>query len=155
MHPTKQYYYAVTGANAGLGLESVRQLAALHAAHHTKDDQCSDEDNETTITYVTIFLLCRNPVKAQQAIDSLTAANVECPTNVNFEYVPFDSSDRSSVTTSIETLSQAIPDRQILDGLLLNAGGFTSDRTGTLTKSGTTVIAETNLIGHAVLVDMD
>ncbi len=152
MHPTKQYYYAVTGANAGLGLESVRQLAALHAAHPDKDDQCSDEDNTTTIAHVTIFLLCRNPVKAQQAIDSLTAAN-ECPTNVNFEYVPFDSSDRSSVTKSIETLSQAIPDGQILDGLLLNAGGFTSDRTGTLTKSGTTVIAETNLIGHAVLVD--
>ena len=33
MHPTKQFYYAVTGANAGLGLESVRQLAALHAVH--------------------------------------------------------------------------------------------------------------------------
>jgi len=152
MQPTNQYYYALTGANAGLGLESVRQLAALHAAHPSEGDNCSDKDNITTIIYVTIFLLCRNPARAQHAIASLTTAH-ECPTNVNFEYVPFDSSDRSSVKSSIETLSQAIPDGQIIGGLLLNAGGFTSDRNGTLTKSGTTLIAETNLIGHAVLVD--
>mmetsp|Transcript_14211 Transcript_14211/g.24154 ORF Transcript_14211/g.24154 Transcript_14211/m.24154 type:complete len:375 (+) Transcript_14211:61-1185(+) len=152
MLPTKNYYYAVTGANAGLGLESVRQLASLHDAPPCNGDtSCSDED-ATTIIGVTIFLLCRNPVSAQQAIDSLTASN-EYPTNVSFTYVPFDSSDRSSVKTAIETLSQSITDRHIMNGLLLNAGGFTSDRNGTLTKSGTTIIAETNLIGHAVLVD--
>eukprot|EP00986_Skeletonema_menzelii_P003678 scaffold1172_cov144-Skeletonema_menzelii.AAC.3 len=151
MQPTKQYYYAVTGANAGLGLESVRQLASLHAAQHDNDDACSDED-ATSTSDVTIFLLCRNPVSAQQAIDSLTSTK-ECPANVNLKYVPFDSSDRSSVKTATETLSQAIPYGQIIDGLLLNAGGFTSDRSGTLTTNGTTIIAETNLIGHAVLVD--
>ena len=43
--------------------------------------------------------------------------------------------------------------QRIIDGLLLNAGGFTFDRTGTLTSSGTAIIAETNLIGHAILLD--
>ena len=107
-----------------------------------------DEDATAIIVInVTICLVCRNPVSPQQAIDSLTASN-EYPTNVSFTYVPFDSSDRSSVKTAIETLSQSITDRHIMNGLLLNAGRFTSDRNGTLTKSGTTIIiAETNLIG--------
>jgi NAD(P)-dependent dehydrogenase (short-subunit alcohol dehydrogenase family) len=147
MQPTK--YYAVTGANAGLGLESVRQLASLHVHHNNNGNACSEED---AISNVTIFLLCRNPVSAQQAIDNLTSSN-EYPTNVHLKYVPFDSSDRSSVNSAIETLQSAIPDGQIIEGLLLNAGGFTSDRSGTLTKSGTTMIAETNLIGHAILVN--
>jgi hypothetical protein len=91
MLPTKHYYYAVTGANAGLGLESVRQLASLHDAPHCNGDtSCSDED-ATAIIGVTIFLVCRNPVSAQQAIDSLTASN-EYPTNVSFTHVPFDPS---------------------------------------------------------------
>ena len=46
-----------------------------------------------------------------------------------------------------------IPDECILDGLLLNAGGFTHDKEGSKCESGATIIAETNLIGHAALVD--
>jgi NAD(P)-dependent dehydrogenase (short-subunit alcohol dehydrogenase family) len=71
MHPTKRsYYYAVTGANAGLGLESARQLASLY------DDETASTctRSEDSAINTTIFMLCRNSVSAQNAIESLESA---------------------------------------------------------------------------------
>jgi NAD(P)-dependent dehydrogenase (short-subunit alcohol dehydrogenase family) len=153
MHPTKRsYYYAVTGANAGLGLESARQLASLY------DDETASTctRSEDSAINTTIFMLCRNSVSAQNAIESLESAYP----NVTFICIPFDASNRSSVEAAIDSLKSEMMTaddddghQRIINGLLLNAGGFTSDRTGTVTSSGTTVIAETNLIGHAILLD--
>jgi len=136
--------YIVTGANGGLGIESVRQLALLH------HDQPSSE--------TTIFLLCRRESSANEAISALQShlaqeRSTGSNGKVNLTFVPFDSSDRSSVQAAVKTLTMQIPDGQHIDGLLCNAGGFTSDTKGTKAKSGATLIAETNLIGHAALVE--
>ena len=130
--------YAITGANAGLGLESVRQLASLH-----------DNDNDNSA--VVVYMLCRNEMSAQTAITNLSR---EYP-RVSFQYIHFDSSDPVSVKSSIQSLSRALieSNNSTLIGLILNAGGFTSDRTGKPSSvGGATLIAETNLIGHALLL---
>jgi len=131
-------YYAITGANSGLGAEAVRQLA--------------DYSSSQTNTQTTIYLLCRNVDSANETIQNLSK-QYPSPNNIKFNSIQFDSSNRTSVKFAIEELSNNIPDECIIDGLLLNAGGFTSDRKGCLCGSGATVIAETNLIGHAALVD--
>ena len=130
--------YAITGANVGLGFESARQLASLH-----------DDDNGNST--IVIYMLCRNETNAQAAITTLSR---EYP-RVSFQYVHFDSSDRESVKSSIQSLSRALitSENSILKGLILNAGGFTSDRIGSPLTSGATLIAETNLIGHALLLN--
>ena len=126
----------------------------LHSDPSSLKDESAGDDAIADID-MNIFLLCRNPVSAQQAIRSLTDSSNMHPKRVhlNLIHVPFDASNRTSVKAAIASLSQSISDGKIINGLLLNAGGFTSDRTGTITSSGTTIIAETNLIGHAVLVD--
>jgi NAD(P)-dependent dehydrogenase (short-subunit alcohol dehydrogenase family) len=129
MHDKQRY--AITGANIGLGLESVRQLASY---------------NDGTAE---LYLLCRNESSTYEAIAYLSNEYEK----VSFRYIHFDSSDRSSVERAADALSSGIPDGQILNGLLLNAGGFTSDRKGNPLKSGATLIAETNLLGHAKLLD--
>ena len=144
--PNTSTYYCITGANGGLGLESARQLALLHH----QPSSSSDSSSETTTC---IFLLCRRESSANEAISALQTASSSTNHKVNFIFVPFDSSDRPSVEAAVATLSKKIPDGQHIDGLLCNAGGFTSDTKGTRCKSGATIIAETNLIGHAALVD--
>jgi NAD(P)-dependent dehydrogenase (short-subunit alcohol dehydrogenase family) len=140
------YYYCITGANGGLGLESARQLALLH-----HQPSSSDLSSETTTC---VFLLCRRESSANEAISALQTSSSSANHKVNFIiFVQFDSSDRPSVEAAVAALSKKIPDGQHIDGLLCNAGGFTSDTKGTRCKSGATIIAETNLIGHAALVD--
>ena len=132
--------YVVTGANGGLGLESARQLALLHHIIET-----------------TIFLLCRRESSANEAISALRShlgqPSIGSSDKINLTFVQFDSSDRTSVDAAVQTLTTKIPDGHHIDGLLCNAGGFTSDTKGTKTKSGATIIAETNLIGHAALIE--
>ena len=131
--------YVVTGANGGLGLESARQLALLH------------HDDETTI-----FLLCRRESSADEAISALRSHLEQSGAGsdkINLTFVHFDSSDRNSVDAAVQTLTTNIPDGQHIDDLLCNAGGFTPDTKGTKTKSGATIIAETNLVGHAALIE--
>jgi len=127
-------FYAITGANSGLGAEAVRQLVVY----------ASSQTNIQT----TIYLLCRNVDSANESIHNLSK---QYP-NTTFKCIQFDASNRSSVKFAIQELSNNISD-ELLDGLLLNAGGFTSDKKGCLCESGATIIAETNLIGHAALVD--
>ena len=138
--------YVVTGANGGLGLESARQLALLH----------QPSSSEST----TIFLLCRRESSANEAISALRShlkpqhqPSGIISDKIKLTFVQFDSSDRNSVDAAVQTLATQIPDGQRIDGLLCNAGGFTSDTKGIKAKSGATIIAETNLIGHAALID--
>ena len=145
--------YIVTGANAGLGLESVRQLMKLALLHQ----QPPSSSSETTTT---IFLLCRRESSANEAISALRSHLEQqlhdvpnASDKINLTFVQFDSSDRTSVDAAVQTLTTSIPDGRHIDGLLCNAGGFTSDTKGTKTKSGATIIAETNLIGHAALIE--
>lgn len=131
-HSVQFRRFAVTGANATLGLESVHQLASIHS-------DCSTE----------IFLLCRNENRADEAIAMLSKKHPD----VVFRFIHFDASDRSSVKSAIDTITASIPEEGSLNGLLLNAGGFTPDRKGLILQSGATTIAETNLLGHASLLD--
>ena len=126
--------YVVTGANVGLGLESVNQLASLLTPP------------------TTIYLLCRNEDSANDAISSLST-EYSWKENVSFTFVKFDGCNRSTVKSAIETLSADILDGEIINGLLLNAGGFTSDKKGEICDNGETIIAASNLIGHAALID--
>ena len=136
-------YFAVTGANAGLGAESVRQLLQNHNNNINHDGTAKAETR--------IYLLCRNVDSGNEIIETLSK---ECKSSgISLVCVQFDASNRSTVISAIELISTNIPDGYVLDGLLLNAGGFTSDTKGSLCESGATVIAETNLIGHAALVN--
>ena len=138
-------YFAVTGANAGLGAESVRQLIQNH------NDNINHAGGPTIETESTIYLLCRNVDSGNETIEALSK---ECKSSgISLICVQFDASNRSTVKSAIEFISTNIPDGYVLDGVLLNAGGFTSDTKGSLCESGATVIAETNLIGHAALVN--
>jgi NAD(P)-dependent dehydrogenase (short-subunit alcohol dehydrogenase family) len=137
----ESHCYAVTGASSGLGLESVRQLASIHSKR--------SKGAKKPIT-TEIYMLCRNESRATNAMAELFE---ELFDDVSFKFIQFDSSNRSSVKNAIKLFSSSLPSGQVLNGLLLNAGGFTPDRNGSKCQSGATIIAKTNLIGHAALVD--
>ena len=68
-------YYAITGANSGLGAEAVRQLADYASSH--------------TNIQTTIYLLCRNVDSANKSIHNLSK---QYP-NTTFTCIQFDSSN--------------------------------------------------------------
>ena len=134
MASNRPKYFAVTGANAGLGAESVRQLLQNHNNNINHDGTAKAE--------TTIYLLCRNVDSGNEIIETLSKEYTS--SGISLVCVQFDASNRSTVKSAIEFISTNIPDGYVLDGLLLNAGGFTSDTKGSLCESGATVIAETN-----------
>lgn len=114
----------ITGANIGLGKESARQLSLKRNTEK-------------------VYLACRNLEKANQAkkdLEYMTGRNI-------FEIIIMDISDPDSVKKAINSLPQAI------DVLILNAGGQGGKDPLSLSKSGMTNIAATNLLGHMILVD--
>jgi NAD(P)-dependent dehydrogenase (short-subunit alcohol dehydrogenase family) len=85
-----------------------------------------------------IYLLCRSPEKASLVIRDLG--------HPNLHFLLFDACDRSSITNMMI-------EEDVIDGILLNAGGFGPDGTGKeKAASGATLLAEMNLIGHAALI---
>ncbi len=114
----------VTGANAGLGKESARQLALLESTER-------------------VYLGCRNMEKAEAAkaeLEEATGRRV-------FEILQLDVMDMDSVRAAV----RAIPDS--LDGLVMNAGGLGGPTPNATTREGSTHVFAVNVLGHALLVD--
>ena len=114
----------ITGANAGLGKETARQLALK---------------NETK----RIILACRNPRKAEIAkmeLEEATGKNI-------FEIIIMDVSDENSVKKAVSEIEGMI------DAVILNAGGMGGRNPDKITPSGMNELSATNVLGHVVLVD--
>jgi len=114
----------ITGANAGIGKESARQLALL-------------EDTEK------IYLACRNEERAKAA-----KLELERKTGKSFfEIMIMDVSDVNSVRSAVNSLNEPI------DALIMNAGGMGGKTPGQKTKDGVTQLFATNVLGHVVLLE--
>ena len=114
----------ITGANAGIGKDTARQLALINTTEK-------------------IYLACRNKTKAtlaKQELEQQTKRTI-------FEIIIMDVADPTSVRKAVKNLNTSI------DALIMNAGGIGGKTPGTKTKDGVTVMTATNLLGHAVLVD--
>lgn len=114
----------ITGANAGLGYETAKQLAQQKGV-------------------VKIYLACRNAAKAEAAKASL----IEETGSDIFEVVVVDVASISSVKSAVASLEKPI------DAVVLNAGGMGGQTPNQLTQDGVTNIFASNLLGHAVLVN--
>ncbi|MEM6687013.1 MAG: SDR family NAD(P)-dependent oxidoreductase [Bacteroidota bacterium] len=114
----------ITGANAGIGKETARQLALA-------------KDTEI------IYLACRNEEKAVSAKKELIALTGRDL----FKILILDTSKPETVKKAVFALPNAI------DALIMNAGGTGGKTPDKLTKEGVTELTATNLLGHAVLVD--
>lgn len=114
----------ITGANAGLGKETARQLALLEGTEK-------------------IILACRNKQKAEVAkkeLESNTGKNV-------FDILIMDVSNIDSVKNAVESMTDSV------DAIIMNAGGMGGKTPGKMTSSGMNELSATNLLGHIVLVD--
>ena len=114
----------ITGANAGLGKDTARQLAALPSTRR-------------------IYLAVRNLEKGEAAKAEL----VETTGRDIFELVRVDTSDLDIVREAVATLSEPV------DAVVLNAGGPGGDSAGVATSYGVVGSFAVNVLGHAALVD--
>lgn len=114
----------ITGANAGIGKETARQLALI---------------KETEI----IYLACRNLEKAETAKKEL----IQTTGRDIFKIVILDVSKTETVKQAVLQLQEPI------DALIMNAGGTGGKTPEKLTKDGVTILTASNLLGHVVLVD--
>jgi NAD(P)-dependent dehydrogenase (short-subunit alcohol dehydrogenase family) len=113
----------ITGANAGLGKETARQLALKR---ETKK----------------VILFCRNRARAEAAKKDLEA---ETRKRV-FEIIIGDVTDADSVRKAVEEIKEPI------DAVILNAGGVIGKTAAKLTPSGMNELSATNILGNVVLV---
>jgi NAD(P)-dependent dehydrogenase (short-subunit alcohol dehydrogenase family) len=114
----------ITGANAGLGKESARQLAMLDGTEK-------------------IYLACRNLTKAREAKESLEKSTKKSI----FEIVIMDVSDPDSVHSAVSALSEPV------DALIMNAGGMGGKEPMKKTSLGVTSLFANNVLGHVVLLN--
>lgn len=114
----------ITGANAGLGKESARQLAMIDGTEK-------------------IYLACRNLTKAQEAKISLEKSTGKSI----FEIVQMDVSDPDSVRSAVNSLAEPI------DALIMNAGGMGGKNPMERTSRGVTSLFANNVLGHVVLLN--
>lgn len=114
----------ITGANAGIGKETARQLALKPEVEK-------------------IYLACRNLTKAlaaKQSLEEMTGRNI-------FEIVIMDVADPDTVRNAVRGLQGPV------DALIMNAGGTGGRNPEKHTRDGVTNITATNLLGHVVLLD--
>jgi len=114
----------ITGANAGLGKESAKQMAMQQGVEK-------------------IYLGCRNEEKAQlakQELENLTGKKI-------FEILKIDVSDLDSVRRAVASLKEPV------EGLVMNAGGTGGKRFFDKTTDGVTNIFAVNLLGHVALTE--
>lgn len=150
------YCYLVTGANSGIGLEASKQLAQNLGGY--RHDKAHDD--------VTIYMLCRSKERARAAMEAIGKPKI-------LRFLKFDATD--SAETIQRDCVDKLPDDIKIKGILLNAGGFGDDklnnkkarndkRQASSTSTDTTAsladeipvacnIAQTNIIGHAILID--
>ncbi|WP_299104736.1 SDR family NAD(P)-dependent oxidoreductase [uncultured Tenacibaculum sp.] len=114
----------ITGANAGIGKETARQLAMIK-------------------TTKVIYLACRNLKKAEVAKKEL----VEATGRDIFKIILLDVSKPETVKKAVAQLENPI------DALIMNAGGTGGKTPEKLTKEGVTELTASNLLGHVVLVN--
>jgi len=114
----------ITGANAGIGKETARQLAL------NKETQ-------------KVYLACRNLQKAEAAKAEL----VEATGRLIFEIIVMDVSNTDSVRKAVNELQEPV------DALIMNAGGTGGRTPAALTEDGVTTITATNVLGHVVLTE--
>ena len=115
----------MTGANAGLGKECARQLALKDGVDR-------------------VILACRNEEKATAAKNNLEQSTQK---QVH-EILIVDVSNLDSVRKAVNNIQEPI------DGLVLNAGGIGGKEPTKVTSDGVTDIVATNLLGHALMVDL-
>ncbi|MEM7118203.1 MAG: SDR family NAD(P)-dependent oxidoreductase [Chloroflexota bacterium] len=114
----------ITGANAGLGKESARQLALQSGIEK-------------------VYLGCRNPEKAllaKRELEEVVGKSV-------FEIVLIDISDLNSVRAAVDSLHEP------LDALVMNAGGSGGTNPTDITVDGVTQQFAVNVLGHTVLAE--
>jgi NAD(P)-dependent dehydrogenase (short-subunit alcohol dehydrogenase family) len=114
----------ITGANAGLGKETARQLALKK---ETKK----------------VILFCRNQARAEAAkkdLEEKTGKKI-------FEIIIGDVTDANSVRKAVEKIKDPV------DVIILNAGGVVGKTAAKLTPSGMNELAATNILGHVILVE--
>ncbi len=116
--------YIVTGANAGLGFETTRYLAAANA---------------------TVVMACRTPGKAQAAADQLRK---ELP-HARLEQVQIDLADYASVRRAAAEILQRF---KKIDCLVNNAGLFFDTRK--LNDAGHEMTIATNHLGPFLLTNL-
>ncbi len=116
--------FLITGANAGLGKETARQLALQKETDR-------------------IIMGCRSPEKAKVAKKDLEEATER---NI-FEILIMDVSDAESVRNAVQQLEGSV------DALILNAGGMGGKTPNRRTESGMNELAASNILGNAVLVE--
>ncbi|MCF2858348.1 SDR family NAD(P)-dependent oxidoreductase [Pseudoalteromonas sp. SMS1] len=112
----------ITGANAGLGKETAKQL--------TNNPQIEK-----------VYLGCRNKEKAQAAkmeLEQSTGKHI-------FEILIIDVSNQESVIEAVQKLECSV------DALIMNAGGTGGQNFNKLTPDGVTEIFAVNLLGHCLL----
>ncbi|TQF67782.1 SDR family NAD(P)-dependent oxidoreductase [Pseudoalteromonas luteoviolacea] len=112
----------ITGANAGLGKETAKQLA-------------SNSEIEK------IYLGCRNMEKALAAkleLEQLTGRSI-------FEVLIIDVSNQVSVIEAVQRLDCSV------DALIMNAGGTGGKNFNKINSNGVTEIFAVNLLGHSLL----
>src|SRR5689334_14700085 len=106
----------ITGANAGLGREVARQLAA------------HDEVGR-------VVLACRNRAKAEATRDELVASTGRAI----YDIVVLDTTDLSSVRSAAASLTDPV------DALVMNAGGVGGQEPLRLTPQGATFVFAANV----------
>jgi NAD(P)-dependent dehydrogenase (short-subunit alcohol dehydrogenase family) len=113
--------WVVTGANSGLGLETVKALAARGAA---------------------VVMACRDPKRAEAAADEVRRV----APNAKLELESLDLASLASIEAFAAKLSKAHP---VLDGLINNAGIMAIPRR--TTADGFEMQLGTNHLGHYAL----
>lgn len=114
----------ITGANAGLGKETARQLASENGVEK-------------------IYLGCRNEAKAKAAkldLEESTGKSI-------FEILLIDVSNLNSVRSAVESLNEPV------DALVMNAGGAGGENFNDKTTDGVIQTFAVNLLGHVVLAE--
>lgn len=124
MSPTPEKTALITGANAGLGKDIVRQLALRPEFAH-------------------IYLACRSRDKA---IAARTELEAQTGRRI-FDIAVMDVSDPASVRAGLAGVDGSI------DALVMNAGGMGGKTPMDLTADGATYMFAQNVLGHVVLLE--
>ena len=114
----------ITGANAGIGKESARQLALKSETEK-------------------VILACRNEAKAiaaKKELEAQTGRNI-------FEILIMDVSSTDSVRNAVAQIKEPI------DSIIMNAGGLGGPTPNALTEEGVTHLFASNVLGHALFLE--